>query len=550
MTQHIFLHIPKTAGSSIRTLLQQNYPAEATIGFSGDRQALAWWRGLPAEERAPKALVHGHFPYGMHAEGLDHTYFTFLRDPIDRHFSDYYFIKRYTPHPQHEALASGAVTLEDWASIFDTVPKYRDLSTRLVAGQGDRHIPDRMLLETAKYNLQVDFTLVGLAERFDESVLILARRLGWGAYFYLTKNVSTDREPLPDALRERASQNLRRDLELYDFARGMFEASPELHDPLFQDALAEFREVRGWLEQTVANDQSAFFTVGSDLPSLTDVVRAHRPTPALDRYFGRPESTTWLAPGSGTTRPDTAEGPATMKHTDLIFDIGMHTGLDTEWYLAKGFRVVAVEANPMLAAQARERFASEIAAGRLIVEQVGIAETEGVLPFYVNLDNDEWSSFSRALGTRDGTRFDVIEVPCITADTLFERYGIPYFVKIDIEGLDHLVLRALRSREEKPNFLSVEDNGFSSLIELYNAGGCRFKFVDQVEKWKIEPPNPPREGSYAPASFGACTSGPFGEEVPGDWMLLDEAAQFYLEHIRPPKVGLQRHWWDIHARCW
>ena len=29
---------------------------------------------------------------------------------------------------------------------------------------------------------------------------------------------------------------------------------------------------------------------------------------------------------------------------DLIFDIGMHIGQDTEVYLKKGFRVVAVEA--------------------------------------------------------------------------------------------------------------------------------------------------------------------------------------------------------------
>ena len=37
------------------------------------------------------------------------------------------------------------------------------------------------------------------------------------------------------------------------------------------------------------------------------------------------------------------------KHPDLIYDIGQHTGEDTAFYLGKGFRVVAVEANPTLA---------------------------------------------------------------------------------------------------------------------------------------------------------------------------------------------------------
>ena len=32
--------------------------------------------------------------------------------------------------------------------------------------------------------------------------------------------------------------------------------------------------------------------------------------------------------------------------SDLIIDVGMHTGKDTLFYLQKGFRVVAIEANP------------------------------------------------------------------------------------------------------------------------------------------------------------------------------------------------------------
>jgi len=233
---------------------------------------------------------------------------------------------------------------------------------------------------------------------------------------------------------------------------------------------------------------------------------------------------------------------------DLIFDIGMHTGLDSEWYLAKGFRVVAVEANPTLAKLGAEKFAADIGSGRLIIENVGLADRDGKLPFYVNLDNDEWSSFNRALGTRQGTRYEVVTVPCITPARLFERFGVPYFVKIDIEGFDHLVVRALGGLKTKPRLASVEDNGFVSLVELFNAGCRAFKFMDQVEKWKIALPNPPLEGKFVKGRFGACTSGPFGDEVPGTWMTLEDAARFYFKHIRPPGRGLQQHWWDIHGQ--
>ena len=38
---------------------------------------------------------------------------------------------------------------------------------------------------------------------------------------------------------------------------------------------------------------------------------------------------------------------------NLIFDLGMHRGEDTELYLKKGFRVVAVDADAELCEQAR-----------------------------------------------------------------------------------------------------------------------------------------------------------------------------------------------------
>ena len=38
----------------------------------------------------------------------------------------------------------------------------------------------------------------------------------------------------------------------------------------------------------------------------------------------------------------------TPKHKDLIYDVGMHKGEDTEFYLRKGFRVIAIEADPDL----------------------------------------------------------------------------------------------------------------------------------------------------------------------------------------------------------
>lgn len=282
--QHLFLHVPKTAGSSIRTLLKQNYDASAMIAFSGDPKALDWYRHAPVAFREQHALVHGHLPYGLH-EGVErYTYFTFLRDAVYRHFSDYHFLKRYEPHPLHQAIASGEIGLAEWADIFYRMPMYRNIITGYISGDGEHRQPDRASLERARFNLLRDFTFTGLTERFDESVLILARRLGWRSVFYLTRNVSRDRT-VPSELRERARAHLSLDDELYAFAQREFDAAPELRDPLFAPALAEYRAAQAWLESQVANDRSSLFEVEFELPSIDALVRQHHPLPNLTGFL-------------------------------------------------------------------------------------------------------------------------------------------------------------------------------------------------------------------------------------------------------------------------
>jgi FkbM family methyltransferase len=231
----------------------------------------------------------------------------------------------------------------------------------------------------------------------------------------------------------------------------------------------------------------------------------------------------------------------------LIFDFGFHHGLDTDFYLRKGYSVVAVEANPVLCERGRQKFSGQIASGQLVLLNVGVSEQAGHAEFFVNEDNDEWSSFDRALGTRDGTRYTRIEVPTESADAIFERFETPYYVKVDIEGYDALVVSAVARLGHKPSYLSVEDNGIDTLIQVRSAGGRRFQFLDQIEKWKITLPDPPLEGAYVEWTFGALTSGPFGRELPGPWFDINEAARFYVDHVRPGGRLPSNHWWDIHV---
>lgn len=98
---------------------------------------------------------------------------------------------------------------------------------------------------------------------------------------------------------------------------------------------------------------------------------------------------------------------------DLIFDLGLNKGEDSLFYLRKGFRVVAIEANPILASETAKSLSTWTAADRLTILNCGVWNEKATLTFYENLDNDHWSSFYRGAGTRLNTRFQEHQIECI-----------------------------------------------------------------------------------------------------------------------------------------
>ncbi len=109
---------------------------------------------------------------------------------------------------------------------------------------------------------------------------------------------------------------------------------------------------------------------------------------------------------------------------------------------------MAVEANPIIATALNERFADAVAAGRLTVLNVGIGPTSGIVPFWVNRQKSEWSSFDRDTGCREYGG-DAINVRMVRFPDLIAEHGVPYYAKIDIEGNDTCCLRDL-TRETAP----------------------------------------------------------------------------------------------------
>lgn len=230
----------------------------------------------------------------------------------------------------------------------------------------------------------------------------------------------------------------------------------------------------------------------------------------------------------------------------VIFDFGMNNGDDTEFYLKKGFRVVAVDANPELCTLARERFASPIAAGRLAVIHAAVAAKPGTVELFLNDDVTGWSTANpawQASRTALQTTARSVKVPAITLAEIVGEHGLPYYLKLDIQGAEVACLEGLVALAERPAYVSVSA-GTDVLMKdalrhvrtqldlLARCGYNRFQIVAQQDTKLQSCPNPAREGVYVDHRFNHGSSGLFGRELPENWVSLEEAAQEHSRIVR------------------
>lgn len=133
---------------------------------------------------------------------------------------------------------------------------------------------------------------------------------------------------------------------------------------------------------------------------------------------------------------------------DLVFDIGAHVGDRIAAFRRLRARVVAVEPQPALHRTLRMIFGRE-ASVTLLASAIG--RTPGAGRMMVNVDNPTISTLSKdfiaASRTASGWEGESwqrsVEVPITTLDAVIDAYGMPSFIKLDIEGFEAEALAGL-----------------------------------------------------------------------------------------------------------
>ena len=257
-TVYAFVHIEKTAGSTLLSILRRSFgtrhcdirlPLAKRPADDRDHKAIVDAADLRRVRRLYRNLLgisgHNVKPYAdLHRECPELRFITILRDPI----------ARFRSHFLNRAPGNSREDFERWIAQ-DWVHNWQ---TKMIAGVANA--------EKAIELLTSRFGFVGLTERFDESMVLLRNWFGDPAFCPLYKPLNR----LSDKQRPRDLDRLQRDMSYLD--------SDSVRARL-REANAEDQKVYDFVISTVYPRQSAAFA--GDLPAA--VSRFQQENQQVDR---------------------------------------------------------------------------------------------------------------------------------------------------------------------------------------------------------------------------------------------------------------------------
>jgi FkbM family methyltransferase len=242
--------------------------------------------------------------------------------------------------------------------------------------------------------------------------------------------------------------------------------------------------------------------------------------------------------------------PSRQVNSNLIIDVGVCEGDDTAFYMAKGFKVIGVEADPLAYSKLHNRFADKLASRDLIlINRAADASSGTIVKFKADPNHRGSSNILRDDPGAVPPEDETADVETICWRDLTAVAGVPYYCKIDIEGSEKYFLRGFVGQPDLlPTYISAEIHTFEPIELLYAAGYRHFKVVNQCTMHLIKLPRQPLEGNYVANHVWRQSSGPFGRETPGrKWMDLQEVAGLFSLMLEVRRRLTVRDWFDVHA---
>jgi len=252
---------------------------------------------------------------------------------------------------------------------------------------------------------------------------------------------------------------------------------------------------------------------------------------------------------------------------NTIFDMGFYDGADSRAYLSGGYCVIGVEADPDLVSVALSNFAVWVATGQLQIANVAVAphgEPSAWTVFYRSKCSKEWNSFIKNVGCRaclpphavDLNACEQVKVTSTECAGIFGTFGVPHYVKLDIEGAETGCFQAMQRfppGTQLPFYISTEITELEYIDTLHKLGYKGFKLVRQDRLAGV---------SSASGPWGEnaldCRTGPWWRtyaQIRSEFTVIlgkdldpnDPCPGGILPIRDSPKMAATYMWYDLHA---
>jgi len=236
----VYIHIPKTAGTSLIKILDTQFAPREIFPIHSLREAEEN-RGIRLGPPHQYRFLRGHFRFGPFDDCIyrlvvqNPLMITLMRDPIDRTISSFRHILRNPENRLHREFVERGITLHDYVSLPEYAPRVVNHQARQIAGSFSRSDREWATRDRGKQEilrrLSIEhfeqFAFVGLTERLPESVKIISWKFGFNAPMEVphlnTAPSPTKKEDLSPAELEAVTAANEVDIELYSHVKKRFE---------------------------------------------------------------------------------------------------------------------------------------------------------------------------------------------------------------------------------------------------------------------------------------------------------------------------------------
>jgi hypothetical protein len=261
-----FVHIPKTAGHIIKALITLNYDHNKVLSVYGNFPEIMNCLAGNIGKKNNFDLVQGHMPYGAHYQLniSDPRYFVFLREPVERMMSDIAYALRASHHGFHSKFIESDRDPMKLVDLAKGIHYYRNNMTNFVSGLYFTREATLTDLHLAIDNLWKS-EVVGVTSAFEESMLIMAKRLGWKKVVVERLNTSPGKIEITDELRSSASQVLALDIALYAVAQDIADQQIRQYGTILREAAEQLREIYLMQNKIAPGREYDWHTIGDKL---------------------------------------------------------------------------------------------------------------------------------------------------------------------------------------------------------------------------------------------------------------------------------------------